>query len=146
MTLLSIEQPPYVTLGTKTEYVSSVFRLVPTCPFRAQAGNRVGFRKSGLCPLPDRPRHRGYFHKAPTDQCACQFHSIEAKCAFPRLCGYMPGRSGPVRQVLAAMEVHGGYMWATPAATGIGGPLWGCFFNETACRFRLMEAKCVFPR
>ena len=44
------------------------FRLVSICPFRARARNRVGFRKSGLCPLPGRPRPRGYFPKAPKAQ------------------------------------------------------------------------------
>ena len=28
---------------------------------------------------------------------------------------------------------------------GLVGP-WGCFVNETACRFHLIEAKCGFPR
>ena len=28
---------------------------------------------------------------------------------------------------------------------GLVGP-WGVFFNETACRFHLIEAKCGFPR
>ena len=40
------------------------------CPFQARARNRVGFRKSGLCPLPGRPRPRGYFHKVPKAQWA----------------------------------------------------------------------------
>ena len=48
------------------------FRLVSTRPFqaRARARNRVGFRKSGACPLPGRPRPRGYSPKAPKAQLA----------------------------------------------------------------------------
>ena len=42
----------------------------------------------------------------------------------------MFGRSGPARQALAAMEVHGGHMGATSAATGIGGPLRGVFSTK----------------
>ena len=48
------------------------FRLVSTCPFRAWARNRVGFRKSGLGPLPGRPRPRGHFPKAPKAPWALQ--------------------------------------------------------------------------
>ena len=44
----------------------------------------------------------------------------------------MFGRSGLARQALAAMEVHGGDMWATSAATGIGTgvPLGGVFSTK----------------
>ena len=117
MTLLSIEQPPYVTLGTKNEYFSSVSTCVKlSIKFQARARTQVGFRKSGLYPLPGRPRPTGHLPKAPKAQwalrgglagpwgcffneTACRFHSIEAKCGFPRWCGYVwavrAGQTGP---------------------------------------------------
>ena len=126
-----------------------------TCPFRARprARNQVGFRKSGSCPLPGRPRPRGYFPKAPKAQwalrggsagplgcfcneTACRFHSIEAKCAFPRWCGYVwairAGQTGPGGD---------GGPWGShlsyPSRLGDWCPPGGCFFNKTACRFHL---------
>ena len=76
----------------------------------------MGFRKSGLNPPPGRPRPTGYLPKVPKAQwalrgglagpwgcffneTACRFHSIEAKCGFPRWCGYVwavrAGQTGP---------------------------------------------------
>ena len=122
----------------------------------------MGFRKSGLNPPPGRPRPTGYLPKVPKAQwalrgglagfwgcffneTACRFHSIEAKCGFPRWCGSVwavragqtgpGGDGGPWGSHVSYPSRHGDW-WAPE----------GCFFNETACRFHLIEAKCGFPR
>ena len=61
------------------------FRLVSTRPFqaRARARNRVGFRKSGACPLPGRPRPRGYSPKAPKAQWALRGRLAQKSIMVP---------------------------------------------------------------
>ena len=72
------------------------------------------------------------------NETACRFHSIEAKCAFPRWCGYVwavragqtgpGGDGGPWGSHVSYPSRHGD--WWAPG---------GCFFNETACRFHLID-------
>ena len=122
----------------------------------------MGFRKSGLYPPPGRPRPTGYLPKVPKAQwalrgglagfwgcffneTACRFHSIEAKCGFPRWCGSV----WAVRACQAGPGGDGGPSGSHVSYPSRHGDWWAperCFFNETACRFHLIEAKCELPR
>ena len=101
MTLLSIEQPPYVTLCTTNEYFSSVFDLCQLVQFgpghvtgwdfgsRGCVRCRAGQGPGGTSPMPPRPNgHSGGDWWAPGgcffNKTACRFHLIvdEAKFAW----------------------------------------------------------------
>ena len=126
MALLRTEQPPCVALGTTNEYFSSVFDLCQLVHFGPGHVTGWGFGSRGYVrcwagqgpggtslrsPRPN--GHSGGDWRAPGGVFLTKLHVdfTQSRRNVHFLAGVaMFGRSRPVRQVLAAVEVHGGHM------------------------------------